>query len=114
MVVAPADEQLQAIERWFMARGTPHLMEGYSASSDVLTRMIPTLTAVAVLEVLGALDADFTWWQNTLAGLVGLLSLVGLWAGVNALLSRPALSRPAASGQRRSSRSWWRRPSSRT
>jgi hypothetical protein len=96
-VTARAD-QLQAIERWFMARGTPHLMEDYSATSDVFTRMIPVLTALALLEVLGALDADFTWWQNVLAGLGGLALLVGLWATVNSLRGRPALARPARVG----------------
>ncbi len=91
-------DQLQAIERWFMARGTPHLMEDYSATGDVFTRMIPVLTGVAVLEALGALDADFRWWQNVLAGVGGLALLVGLWAGINTLRSRPALTRPARVG----------------
>lgn len=91
-------DQLQAIERWFMARGTPHLMEDYSATGDVFTRMIPVLTGVAVLEALGALDADFHWWQNVLAGIGGLALLIGLWAGINAMRSRPALTRPARVG----------------
>ncbi|MGQ0434766.1 MAG: hypothetical protein ACT452_20445 [Microthrixaceae bacterium] len=93
------DVQLQAIERWFMARGTPHLMEDYSATADVFTRMIPVLTALALLEVMGALDADFAWWQNVLAGMGGLALLVGLWAAVNALRGRPALARPARVGR---------------
>ena len=72
-----------------MARGTPHLMEDYSATGDVFTRMIPVLTGLAVLEALGALDADFSWWQNVLAGVGGLALLIGLWAGINALRGRP-------------------------
>ncbi len=91
-------DHLQAIERWFMARGTPHLMEDYSATGDVLTRMIPVLTALAVLEALGALDADFSWWQNVLAGVGALALLVGLWAGINATRGRPVLTRPARVG----------------
>jgi hypothetical protein len=96
-VTASAD-QLQAIEGWFMARGTPHLMEDYSATADVFTRMLPVLTGLALLEVLGALDADFMWWQNVLAGVGGLALLLGLWAGINALRGRPALARPAKVG----------------
>jgi hypothetical protein len=96
--VTAGAEQLQAIERWFMVRGTPHLMEGYSATADVFTRMLPVLTGLALLEVLGALDADVTWWQNVLAGVGGLALLVGLWAGINALRGRRALARPARVG----------------
>jgi hypothetical protein len=96
--MAAGTDQLQAIERWFMARGTPHLMEDYSATVDVFTRMIPVLTGLAVLEVMGALDADFTWWQNVLAGVGGLALLVGLWATVNSLRGRAPLARPARVG----------------
>ena len=34
-----------------MARGTPHLMEGYSATEDVFTRTLPVFTLVFLLEV---------------------------------------------------------------
>lgn len=91
-------EDLRDVERWFTSRGTPHLLEGYSASTDVLTRALPALTLVLLLEVGGALNADFTWWQNALAaaGAIGLL--LGVWAGVNALRRRPAFARPARVG----------------
>src|SRR5688572_12392953 len=73
-------------------------MEDYSAQEDVFTRLLPTLTLVALLEVFGALNADFTWWQNALAliGAVGLL--VGAIAGQNALRGRGAFDRPARVG----------------
>ncbi len=77
-----------------MRRGTPHLIEDYSATDDVFTRMVPVLTALAVLQVLGALDADFTWWQNLLASIGGLALLLALWAGINGLRGRPRLARP--------------------
>ncbi|HEV8115575.1 MAG TPA: hypothetical protein VGP53_04995, partial [Acidimicrobiales bacterium] len=93
-----AEDHVQAIERWFMQRGTPHLMEGYSATSDVFTRMIPVLTTIAVLQVTAALDADFTWWQNVLAGVGGLGLLFGAYAGINALRGRSAFARPARVG----------------
>src|SRR5688572_10302636 len=60
--------------------------------------MIPVLTALAVLEVLGALDADFRWWQNVLAAIGGLALLLGVWAAVNTLRQRPPLARPARVG----------------
>lgn len=91
-------DRVQAIERWLLARGTPHLMEDYRATSDVFTRMLPILTALALLEVLGALDARFHWWQNVLAGVAGLALLLGVWAAVNTMRGRPALARPARVG----------------
>jgi len=94
----PVDEDLRAVERWFLRRGTPHLIERYSASADVFTRMIPLLTAIAVLEVTGALDAEFSWWQNVLAGLGGLGLLLGAWAGINGLRGRPAMTLPGRVG----------------
>lgn len=90
--------QLREVEHWFTARGTPHLIEGYSATGDVFTRMIPLLTAIAVLQVAGALDAQFSWWQNVLAGVAGLALLLGGWAGINTLRGRPAMSRPGRVG----------------
>jgi len=66
-----------------MRRGTPHLIEDYTATDDVFTRMVPVLTPLAVIEVFGALDADFRWWQNLLAGAGGLALLLALWAEVN-------------------------------
>lgn len=86
--------RLQVLERWFMQRGTPHLIEDYSATDDVFTRMVPILTALAVVEVLGALDADFRWWQNLLASIGGLALLLGLWAAINTVRGRPRLARP--------------------
>ena len=90
--------ELREVEQWFMARGTPHLMEGYSATEDILTRILPALTFVALVEVGGALNADFTWWQNLLALMGGVGLLLGVWAGVNAARGRPAFARPARVG----------------
>src|SRR3546814_11909006 len=63
---------------WFTARGTPHLIESYSAAEDVFTRALPVLTLVLLLEVGGALNADFRWWQNVLAAAGGLALLLGI------------------------------------
>jgi ABC-type multidrug transport system fused ATPase/permease subunit len=89
-----ASRRLDDVERWFMRRGTPHLTEDYSATADVFTRMLPVLTALAVVEVFGALDADFRWWQNLLAGIGGLALLLAVWAGINSVRGRPHLARP--------------------
>jgi hypothetical protein len=85
---------ITSVERWFVTRGTPHLIEQYSATEDVLTRALPVLTLVVVLEVGVALDTDWGWWHNLLAGVGGLTLLVALFAAVNRLRGLPALRRP--------------------
>jgi hypothetical protein len=91
-------EELREIERWFTARGTPHLREGYSATEHVFTRVLPACTLILLLELGGALNAAFTWWQNGLAALGALAVLLGVWAAINRSQGRPALSRPARIG----------------
>ncbi|HEX2118343.1 MAG TPA: hypothetical protein VHF91_04100 [Acidimicrobiales bacterium] len=54
------NDTLEAVERWFRSRGIPHFIGDYSASRDVFTRAVPTLTVVVVLEeVLGELRQAF-------------------------------------------------------
>ncbi len=92
------EARLREVERWFRRRGTPHLTEDYTATDDVFTRMVPVLTALAVVEVFGALNAEFRWWQNLLAGVGGLALLLAIWAGLNTLRHRPRLARPERVG----------------
>lgn len=91
-------EQLHAVELWFTRRGTPHLIGSYSAAEDIFTRTLPALTLVLLLEVGGALNAEFRWWQNVLAAVAGLAVLLGIWALVNRGRHRRGLTRPARVG----------------
>jgi hypothetical protein len=85
-VAEPSDlAALGEVERWFVDRGTPHLIEQYSATRDVLTRALPVLSIVFLLEFSLALSADWRWWQNVLAAAGGFALLLGLYAGVNRL-----------------------------
>lgn len=92
------DAEVSAVERWFTSRGTPHLIEDYSASEDVLTRALPSFTLVFLLEIAVALSTAWTWWQNVLAAAGAFALLLTIWAGVNRLRGRPALARPARVG----------------
>lgn len=89
---------IASVERWFVTRGTPHLIEQYSATEDVLTRALPVLTLVVLLEVGVALNADWVWWHNVLVGIGGLALLVAAFAVVNRLRGLPALRRPSRVG----------------
>jgi hypothetical protein len=97
--VPVAAEEVRAVERWFLSRGTPHLIEDYNASEDVFTRSLPVLTAIFLLEMAGAINVDWTWWQNVLAAAGGFGVLLGVWALANRARGLPALARPARVGR---------------
>jgi hypothetical protein len=91
---------LEATERWFMQRGIPLFIEDYRATEDVYTRMAPFLVLVGMLEVAGAGDLDWTWWQNLLAVAAGLALVLAIWAFVSRAGGRKILRLPAAVGTR--------------
>lgn len=91
--MAPAD-----VERWFTKRGTPHLIEGYSASEDIFTRTLPVFTVVFLLECTVALSIEWTWWQNAFAAVGGFALLLAIWAAVNRARGHRPLTRPARVG----------------
>ncbi len=87
----------QEIERWFIRRGIPHFIEGYSASTDIFTRAAPLLTFVFLFEVLAALNFE-TAWANTLAVVGAFVLVLGVWAQVNRWRGRRLLQRPTSIG----------------
>ena len=97
-VTAADDTTLDAVERWFRSRGIPHFIGDYSASRDVFTRAVPTLTVILVLELVGALNAAWPWWANLGVAAASLGALLGVWGLVNAARKRPALARPERVG----------------
>jgi hypothetical protein len=89
---------VEQVEQWFVDRGTPHLIRQYSATEDVLTRALPVLSIVFVLEFSLALNADWRWWQNVLAAAGGFALLLGLYAGVNRLRGLETWAMPSRVG----------------
>ena len=90
--------ELAAVERWFVDRGTPHLIEQYSATQDVFTRALGPLSIIFLLEFTLALNADWRWWQNVLAAAGGFALLLALYALVNRLRGLPAWHLPTSVG----------------
>lgn len=91
-------EMIAATERWFLSRGIPHFIDRYKASEDVFTRTLPALTLVFLLEVVGAANLDWRWWENLLALAGGAAVLIGAWAFVNRMRDRPWHQRPDGVG----------------
>jgi hypothetical protein len=96
--VSAAPELIAETERWFLRRGILHFIDRYRASEDVFTRTLPALTLVFLLEVLGAANLEWPWWQNVLALAGGAAVLIGAWALVNRLRGRPWYQRPDTVG----------------
>ena len=97
-VAAGPDDVRRRTEAWFVTRGVPHFIADYSAARDVLTRAVPLLSLVFVVEVFGAANLEWPWWANALAIIGGLAILLAAWAGTNALRRRPLLARPERIG----------------
>jgi hypothetical protein len=89
-----ADPAIERTEQWFVRRGLPHLIAGYSASRDVLTRAVPALVLVFLVEVVNAPKRSFPIWLDTVAVVVGLGILVGAWMVANRIRHRRLLARP--------------------
>jgi hypothetical protein len=90
--------QLKACERQLRRSGLPTLIEDYSATEDIFTRALPFLVFVAVLEVVGAVNLDWSWWQNLAALVGGAALLMTLFALFNTLRGRPFTALPRSVG----------------
>jgi hypothetical protein len=85
---------VEAAEKWFVRRGVPHFIDGYSASEDVLTRAVPVLTLVFLFSAISAIDLDWPTWAMVVASGLGLAILVGAWILINRLRGRRRLAPP--------------------
>jgi hypothetical protein len=92
--VAADHDRRNRTERWFVHRGLPHLIEDYSATTDVFTRAAPFLTVVFVAEMFFTLDENRSGGAEVLPFIGGLLVLFGAAAAVNLLRGRRILQRP--------------------
>lgn len=94
----PQDRRL-AVERWFLRRGLPHLIDDYTAREDIFTRMVPFVGVLFAVEVVLAVFGDrFTGAQQALAALAAIAIFIGSWFLVNVVRGRRALQRPERVG----------------
>jgi hypothetical protein len=91
-------DELAAYERRFRRAGLPLLIEDYSASEDIFTRVAPLLLFVAFAEVFGAVDLSWPVWANVATLLGALAVLLGALAVRNRALGRPPLAVPERVG----------------
>lgn len=87
------------VDHWFLKRGLPHFIEDYRAQTVILTRAVPALVFVLLLEiVVNAPARDFALWIDLVAAAVALAVVIGLWALLNRVRGRPALAAPRRVG----------------
>lgn len=75
--LATAMTERDRCERWFVRRGLPHLIDDYTATDDIFTRMAPFLAGVVFLEFFLAFGDRWTGWSQAVAFLGGIAALVG-------------------------------------
>jgi hypothetical protein len=87
-------EELAAYERRFRRAGLPLFIEDYTASEDVFNRAAPLLALVFIIEMLGAIDLDWSLWANLGAAFGGLAILLVAFGIVNRLRGRSVWAVP--------------------
>jgi hypothetical protein len=98
--VTGSDRQVLSdpIERWFIGRGIPHLIAGYSARKDIWTRALPLLGLGYLLNGLNALNVKKSIVWNAVVTLVAIVILATTWAITNRVRHRKILARPREIG----------------
>ncbi len=74
-------EQLTEYEERFRHAGLPMFSEDFTAAGDVWNRATPVLGLVFLVQLLGAGQLAWSWWQNLLAvggALTALLLIIGI------------------------------------
>ena len=79
------DDLRQRTERWFLKRGLPHFIQGYSARRFVFTRAALFLALVFLVQMLTTFDENRDGWREVLPFLAGVGLLLATWAAVNKL-----------------------------
>lgn len=90
-------QRLRSVERWFVDRGLPHLVEGSTDGSplDAWTRALPLLVVAYLALGFQALNLrEWTLEENLLAAAVVLVVLVATWAVSNRLRGAATFARP--------------------
>ena len=83
----------EEIERWFIKRGLPHFIDGYSAGTDIWTRSLPVLGIAYLAGGFNALNlANWSLRRNIAAAVVTVAVLI---AGVALANDLPLYTRKA-------------------
>lgn len=76
----------------------PLLIRDYSATEDIFTRALPFLTVVALFEIAGAIDLDWSLGANLAAFVGGAVLLMVSYGVFNRIMGRPFAALPRSVG----------------
>jgi hypothetical protein len=82
------------VERWFLGRGIPHFIEGYSVREDILTRAVPFLALVFVGEVFVTFGDRHRGWTQAATFVATSALLLGAAVVVNRIRGRRPFALP--------------------
>ena len=84
----------EAVERWFIRRGVPHVIHDYRATTDVFTRAVPFFALVFLIEIFASFGDRFDGWAQFGVFCAGAAIALGAVAAVNALRRRRLFQLP--------------------
>lgn len=88
------DDRAAETDRWFVRRGLPHAIPGYSATEDVWTRAWPFLLFVLFVQTFASFGDRFTGWSQAAAFFGGLALLAAGFLVANMLRGRSPRALP--------------------
>ena len=92
--------RLTHCEQELRRAGLPLLIEEYSATEDIFTRAVPFFVLVALVEVSGAVNLDWSLGANVGAVATAMVLLVGGFGLFNVLRGHPFRTRPGRRSRR--------------
>lgn len=86
------------VERWFVRRGVPQVIDEYKATTDVFTRMVPYFVLMFLLGALTTFGDKFKGWGQAAVLVAAVVILGSAAAGVNRLRGRRPFAWPDTIG----------------
>lgn len=86
------------VERWFVRRGVPQVIDEYKATTDVFTRMVPYFVLIFLLGALSTFGDKFKGWTQAAVLLAAIAMLASAAAAVNRVRGRRPFAWPDTIG----------------
>lgn len=88
----------EAVERWFLRQGLPHLIDDYKASTDVFNRALWFLLLVFLFNIIGAFSDRFTGWTQAGVAVISAVIILAVAIVVNLVRGRRPFQVPDSIG----------------